>query len=106
MWLGVLDKSVVGFLVFILVFPLFYYGRDYLIELNIFLIPINMSTFYFIFSKIFLQLLVLKKNFIFIFGPSFKVNSYVEFLFLNKILQKIYNIIIISQKKIEIFNLT
>jgi len=53
-----------------------------------FLVPINMLTFYFIPSKIFLQHLVLQKISIFIFGPSFKVKSYVEFIFLNKILQK------------------
>ena len=48
----------------------------------------NMSTFRFSPSKKFLQLLVPKKNFIFTLGLSFKVNSYVEFIFLNKILQK------------------
>jgi len=37
-------------------------------------------------SKKILQLLVLQKFFIFNFGPSFKVNSYVEFIFLNQIL--------------------
>jgi len=58
------------------------------IRLNMFLVPINMSTFRFSPFKKFLQLLVLQKFFIFTFGPSFKVNSYVEFIFLNKILQK------------------
>jgi len=53
-----------------------------------FLVPINMSTFRFSPSKKFLQLLVLQKFVIFIFGPRFKVKSYVEFIFLNKILQK------------------
>jgi len=53
-----------------------------------FLVAINMSTFHFSPSKKFLQLLVPKKNFIFTFGPSFKVKSYVEFIFLNKILLK------------------
>ena len=50
--------------------------------------PINIPTFHFSPSKIFLQLLVLQKISIFTFGPSFKVNSYVEFIFLNKIFQK------------------
>jgi len=53
-----------------------------------FLIPINILTFRFSPFKIFLQLLVPKKFSIFTFGPSFKVNSYVEFVFFNKILQK------------------
>jgi len=53
-----------------------------------FLVLINISTFRFSSSKILLQLLVLKKLSILTFGPSFKVNSYVEFIFLNKILQK------------------
>jgi len=53
-----------------------------------FLVPINMSTFRFSPSKKFLQLLVPKKFPIFTFGPSFKVNSYVEFIFLNKNFQK------------------
>jgi len=53
-----------------------------------FLVPINMSTFHFSSSKTFLQLLVPKKFAIFTFGSSFKVNLYVEFIFLNKILQK------------------
>jgi len=53
-----------------------------------FLVPINIPTFRFSLSKIFLQLLVLQKFSIFTFGPSFKVTSYVEFIFLNKILQK------------------
>jgi len=54
-----------------------------------FLILINISIFRFSLSKIFLQLLVPIKFLIFTFGPSFKVNSYVEFIFLNKILHKI-----------------
>jgi len=58
-----------------------------------FLVPINMSTFRFSPSKNFLQLLVPQKFSIFTFGPSFKVNSYVEFLFLNKILQKKFKIL-------------
>jgi len=45
--------------------------------LNMFLIPINMSTFRFRHSKKFVQLLVLQKFSIITFGPSFKVNSYV-----------------------------
>jgi len=53
-----------------------------------FLVFINITTFVFSFSKKILQLLVLQKFFIFIFGPSFKVNSYVEFIFLDKIFQK------------------
>jgi len=57
-------------------------------ELNMFLVPINMSFFRFSPFKKFLQLLVPQKIFIFTFGPSFKVNSYIEFIFLNKILQK------------------
>jgi len=72
-----------------------------------FLIPINILTFCFSPSKIFLQLLVPQKIFIFNFGPSFKVNSYVEFIFLNKILQKnsqYYKSL--SQKKLEVFNKT
>ena len=52
------------------------------------LVPINISTFRFSPSKKFLQLLVPKFFSNFTFGPSFKVNSYVEFIFLNKILQK------------------
>ena len=70
-----------------------------LIGLNMFLVPINMSTFLFSPSKKFLQLLVLKIFSIFTFSPSFKVNSYVEFIFLNKILQFFYNIIRISPLK-------
>ena len=53
-----------------------------------FLVPINIQTFRFSPSKIFIQLLVLQKFSIFTFGPSFKVNSYVEFIFLNTNLQK------------------
>ena len=47
-----------------------------------------MSTFRFSHSKIFLQLLVPIKFSIFTFGPSFIVNSYVEFILFNKIFQK------------------
>jgi len=65
-----------------------------------FLVPINIQTFRFSPFKFFLQLLVPIKFSIFTFGPSFKVNSYVEFIFLNKILLKIHNIIRISPKKI------
>jgi len=43
--------------------------------LNMFLVPINMSTFGFSPSKKFLQLLVPIKFSIFIFGLSFKENS-------------------------------
>jgi len=68
-----------------------------------FLFSINMSTFRFTLSKKILQLLVYKKISIFTFGSSFKVNSYVEFIFLNKILQNIHNIIRISPKKIRVF---
>ena len=39
-------------------------------------------------SKFLLQLLVLQNNFIFTFDISYKVNSYVEFIFLNKNLHK------------------
>ena len=53
-----------------------------------FLVPINIPTFRFSPSKIFLQLLVPVKLSILTFGPSFKVNSYVEFIFLNKNFQK------------------
>jgi len=53
-----------------------------------FFVPINIPIFRFSPSEIFLQLLVFKKNFIFTFGPSFEVNSYVEFIFFIKILQK------------------
>jgi len=53
-----------------------------------FMVLINISTFRFSPSKIFFQLLVPIKFFIFAFGPSFKVNSNVEFIFFNKILQK------------------
>ena len=45
------------------------------------LVPINMLTFRFSPFKFFHQLLIPKKNFIFTFGPLFKVNSYVTFLF-------------------------
>jgi len=62
--------------------------RQYIIGLNMFLVPINISTFYFSPSKKFLQLLVPKKFSIFTFGPSFKVKSYVEFIFLNTNFQK------------------
>ena len=53
-----------------------------------FLVSINMSTFCFSPSKKILQLLVPKKFPIFTFSPSFKVNSYLEFIFLNKNLHK------------------
>jgi len=56
--------------------------------LNMFLVPVNILTFHFSPSKKFLQLLVPIKFSIFTFGPSFKINFYVEFIFLNKILQK------------------
>jgi len=70
-------------------FPTYNLGRrEDKLGLNMFLVPINIPTFRFSPSKIFIQLLVSIKNFIFTFGPSFKVNSYVEFIFLNKILQK------------------
>jgi len=62
-----------------------------------------MLTFYFSSFKKKFQLLIPKIFSIFTFGLSFKVNSYVEFIFLNKILQKNYNIIKISKKKIRIF---
>jgi len=45
----------------------------FIFGLNMFLVPINMSTFRFNPSKKFLQLLVPIKNFISTFGPSFKV---------------------------------
>ena len=47
-----------------------------------------MPTFHFSPSKNFLQLLVPTKFSIFTFGPFFKVNSYVEFIFFNKNFQK------------------
>jgi len=56
--------------------------------LNMFFIPVNIQTFRFSPSKIFLQLLVPQIFSIFTFGPSFKVNLYLEFIFFNKILQK------------------
>jgi len=52
------------------------------------LVTINIPTFYFSPSKTFLQLLVPKKFVIITFDPSFKVNTYVECMFLNKILHK------------------
>ena len=53
------------------------------------LVFINILTFRFNYFKKKIQLLVLQKYFIFIFDHSFKVvNSYVEFIFFNKILQK------------------
>ena len=62
---------------------------DHLLKrLNMFLAPIIMSTFCFSPSKQFFQLLVPKKFSIFIFGPSFKANSYIEFIFFNKFLLK------------------
>lgn len=45
----------------------------------------NMSFLRFNPSKKTLQLLVLQNFFILTFGPSFKINSHVEFIFLNKI---------------------
>jgi len=60
----------------------------FILGLNMFLVPINMSTFRFGPSKNFLQLLVPIKFSIFTFGYSFKVKSYVEFIFLNKNFQK------------------
>ena len=53
-----------------------------------FLVLINMSIFHFSFSKKFLQLLVFQKFLIFTFDSSFKVNLYVAFIFMNKILLK------------------
>ena len=62
-----------------------------------------MSIFRFSLSKKFLRILVSQKFFIFTFDLSFEVNSYVEFIFL----QKIYNIKRISpKKKLEFFNKT
>ena len=65
-----------------------------------------MTTIHFSHSKNFLQLLVPPKFFIFTFGPSFKVNSYIELIFFNKILHKNYNIKNLSQIKLEFFNKT
>ena len=62
-----------------------------------------MSTFCFSPSKKILQLLLPQKFSIFTFGPSFKVNSHVEFIFLIKFSIKIHNIIRISPKKINNF---
>jgi len=75
----------------------------FFIRLNMFLVTINMSIFRFSLSKKFLRILVSQKFFIFTFDLSFEVNSYVEFIFL----QKIYNIKRISpKKKLEFFNKT
>jgi len=74
------------------------------VGLNMFLVPINILTsLNFSPSKIFLQLLVPIKFSIFTFGLSFKVNSYVEFIFLHKKFHKIHNIIRIFQKKNRFF---
>jgi len=51
--------------------------NTYFLGLNMFFIPINIQTFRFSSSKIFLQLLILQKISIFTFGSSHKVNSYV-----------------------------
>ena len=60
-----------------------------------------MSTFSFMFFKKFLQLFVSHLFSIFTFGPSYKVISYVEFIFFNKFCRKIHNITKISHKKIN-----
>jgi len=52
-----------------------YIAFYYFLGLNMFLVPINMSTFHFSPSKIFLQLLVLKIFSIFTFGPYFKITK-------------------------------
>ena len=62
-----------------------------------------MSIFRFSPSKIFLQFLVPIKFSIFTFGPSFKVNAYVEFILFNKVFRNIQNIIRITPKKIQNF---
>ena len=53
-----------------------------------FVVPINMLIFRFSPSKKILSLLVPKNISIFTIGLSFKVNSYVEFIFCNEILLK------------------
>ena len=65
-----------------------------------------MSPFCFSPSKKFLKLLVPKTFSLFTFGPSFKVNSYAKFIFLNKILQKNSYYKNLTQKKLEVFNKT
>jgi len=65
-----------------------------------FLVPINIPTFRFNPSKIFLQLLVPIKFSITTFGPYFKVNFS---FFLMKCVEYCKNI---SQKKLEFFNKT
>ena len=65
----------------------------------------NISTFCFSLSKKFLQFIVPQKFSIFTFGPFFKVNSHVEFIYLIKFCRKIYNIIRISPiQKLDFFN--
>ena len=61
---------------------IFYYRVKYIF------CPYKYLTFRFSPSKKFLQLLVLQNIFIFTFDLSFKINSYVKFIFLNKFLFK------------------
>ena len=72
----------------IVLIEIFTYYPSINLGLNVFLFPINMSTFRSSPSKKTLQLLVPQKFSIFTFGPSFKVKSCLEFIFLNEILQK------------------
>jgi len=58
-----------------------------------------MSNFHFSPSKKFLQLLVSQKLYIFNFGPLFKLNSCIIYIFVIKFYQKMYNIIRISPKR-------
>jgi hypothetical protein len=53
-----------------------------------FLVSINILSFVFSLPKIFLRLLVPPKFSINTFGPYFKINSYVDFIFFNEIFQK------------------
>jgi len=88
---------------FLIIILFFLYLSLINVGLNMFLVLINMSTFRFSLSKKFLQLLVLQKLSIFTFGPSFKVNSYVEFIFLNKNFQKNIKYYKDVSQKIRIF---
>jgi len=56
----------------------------YFLGLNMFLVPINISTFHFNSSKVFLQLLVPINFSITIFDPYFKVNFCIFLMILYK----------------------
>jgi len=75
-----------------------------IIGLNMFLLPINIPTFRFSLSKIFLQLLVSIKFSITTFGPYFKVNF--SIFFFNEIVQKCVEYCKNISQKIEFFNKT